>query len=74
MSLLHAHLQSGHFNFSYTYEVTHTLQRQSALKDNTQYVWERVSHYNPEILYLPESNQQQSIVWITHLLFLRCLG
>ncbi|KAF9954367.1 hypothetical protein BGZ70_010590 [Mortierella alpina] len=41
LSLLHAHLQSGLFHFSYGYELTHTLQRQSALKDSTQPIWER---------------------------------
>ncbi|GJJ73572.1 phosphatidylinositol 4-phosphatase [Entomortierella parvispora] len=41
LSLLHAHLQSGQFHFSYGYELTHTLQRQSALKDNKQPIWER---------------------------------
>ncbi|KAI7815952.1 SacI homology domain-containing protein [Gamsiella multidivaricata] len=41
LSLLHAHLQSAQLHFSYGYEVTHTLQRQSELKDNTQSIWER---------------------------------
>lgn len=41
LSLLHAHLQSAVLHFSYTYEMTHTLQRQAALKDNTQPIWER---------------------------------
>ncbi|KAG0210052.1 hypothetical protein BGX28_009729 [Mortierella sp. GBA30] len=41
LSLLHAHLQSGQFHFSYGYELTHTLQRQSGLNDNTQPIWER---------------------------------
>ncbi|KAF8943186.1 hypothetical protein BGZ47_005712 [Haplosporangium gracile] len=41
LSLLHLHLQSGKFNFSYDYELTHSLQRQAELKGNTQPIWER---------------------------------
>ncbi|KAG0057976.1 hypothetical protein BGZ89_001691 [Linnemannia elongata] len=41
LSLLHSHLQSGKFNFSYDYELTHSLQRQAELKGNTQPIWER---------------------------------
>ncbi|KAF9987059.1 hypothetical protein BGZ65_005254 [Modicella reniformis] len=41
LSLLHAHLQSGQFTLSYTYELTHTLQRQSGLKDDPRSIWER---------------------------------
>ncbi|KAG0049080.1 hypothetical protein BGZ83_006057 [Gryganskiella cystojenkinii] len=41
LSLLHAHLQSGQFHFSYGYELTHTIQRQSALKDDKRSIWER---------------------------------
>ncbi|KAG0198584.1 hypothetical protein BGX28_007973 [Mortierella sp. GBA30] len=41
ISLLHAHLQSGEFHFSYEYELTHTLQRQSDLRGNTRPLWER---------------------------------
>ncbi|KAF9204038.1 hypothetical protein BGZ49_005750 [Haplosporangium sp. Z 27] len=41
LSLLHAHLQSAKLHFSYGYELTHTLQRQSELKDSTQHIWER---------------------------------
>ncbi|KAG0368045.1 hypothetical protein BGX24_002973 [Mortierella sp. AD032] len=41
LSLLHSHLQSGKFNFSYDYELTHSLQRQAELKNNTQPIWER---------------------------------
>ncbi|KAI1315426.1 hypothetical protein EDD11_000814 [Mortierella claussenii] len=41
LSLLHAHLQSEQFHFSYGYELTHTLQRQSELKNSTLPIWER---------------------------------
>ncbi|KAF9113818.1 hypothetical protein BGX27_000722 [Mortierella sp. AM989] len=41
LSLLHAHLQSAILHFSYGYELTHTLQRQAELKNNTQHIWER---------------------------------
>ncbi|KAG0001692.1 hypothetical protein BGZ79_004302 [Entomortierella chlamydospora] len=41
ISLLHTHLQSGEFYFSYEYELTHSLQRQAELRGNTQPVWER---------------------------------
>ncbi|KAG0052780.1 hypothetical protein BGZ83_002134 [Gryganskiella cystojenkinii] len=41
ISLLHSHLQSGEFHFSYTYEFTHTLQRQSALGTNALPLWKR---------------------------------
>ncbi|KAF9433991.1 hypothetical protein BGZ76_008718 [Entomortierella beljakovae] len=41
LSLLNAHLQSAKIHFSYGYEITHTLQRQSELKGNTQHFWER---------------------------------
>ncbi|GJJ73667.1 phosphatidylinositol 4-phosphatase [Entomortierella parvispora] len=41
INLLHSHLQSGEFHFSYTYEMTHTLQRQSALRTSTQPMWRR---------------------------------
>ncbi|KAF9581927.1 hypothetical protein BGW38_000885 [Lunasporangiospora selenospora] len=41
LSLLHSHLQSAVFHFSYDYELTHSLQRQSDLKNNTQPIWER---------------------------------
>ncbi|KAF9171742.1 hypothetical protein BGX21_005750 [Mortierella sp. AD011] len=41
LSLLHAHLQSANLHFSYGYELTHTRQRQSELKDNIQHIWER---------------------------------
>ncbi|KAF9206128.1 hypothetical protein BGZ49_002955 [Haplosporangium sp. Z 27] len=41
VSLLHSHLQSGEFHFSYEYELTHSLQRQGELKDNSQPIWER---------------------------------
>ncbi|KAG0234357.1 hypothetical protein BGW41_001185 [Actinomortierella wolfii] len=41
LSLLHSHLQSGEFHFSYEYELTHTLQRQSLLKGSTQPLWQR---------------------------------
>ncbi|KAG0350434.1 hypothetical protein BG005_010051 [Podila minutissima] len=41
LSLLHSHLQSGLFHFSYTYDLTHTLQRQAELKNSTQSIWER---------------------------------
>ncbi|KAG0001909.1 hypothetical protein BGZ65_003090, partial [Modicella reniformis] len=41
ISLLHSHLRSGEFHFSYEYEITHTLQRQSELRGNMQPIWER---------------------------------
>ncbi|KAG0209131.1 hypothetical protein BGX33_005829 [Mortierella sp. NVP41] len=41
LSLLHSHLQSGMFNFSYEYELTHSLQRQAELVNNSQPTWER---------------------------------
>ncbi|KAF9177286.1 hypothetical protein BGZ51_008757 [Haplosporangium sp. Z 767] len=41
LSLLHSHLQSGLFHFSYGYELTHTLQRQSELKGSALPIWER---------------------------------
>ncbi|KAG0321454.1 hypothetical protein BGZ99_003925 [Dissophora globulifera] len=41
ISLLHSHLRSGAFHFSYGYELTHTLQRQSDLRGNTLPMWER---------------------------------
>ncbi|CAO3571408.1 unnamed protein product [Mortierella alpina] len=41
ISLLHSHLQSGQFHFSYDYEITHTLQRQSDLRGNASPFWER---------------------------------
>ncbi|KAF9920806.1 hypothetical protein FBU30_009270 [Linnemannia zychae] len=41
LSLLHSHLQSGKFNFSYDYELTHSLQRQAALRGSTLPIWER---------------------------------
>ncbi|KAF9113811.1 hypothetical protein BGX27_000781 [Mortierella sp. AM989] len=41
VSLLHSHLQSGEFYFSYGYELTHSLQRQAELRGNTQPIWER---------------------------------
>ncbi|KAF9350213.1 hypothetical protein BGX26_011569 [Mortierella sp. AD094] len=41
VSLLHSHLQSGEFHFSYGYELTNSLQRQAELRGNTQPVWER---------------------------------
>ncbi|KAF9971087.1 hypothetical protein BGZ73_006013 [Actinomortierella ambigua] len=33
--------QSGEFHFSYDYELTHSLQRQSLLKSSTQPLWQR---------------------------------
>lgn len=41
IALLHAHLRSGGFHFSYGYDLTHTLQRQSDLRGSTQPIWER---------------------------------
>ncbi|KAG0249212.1 hypothetical protein BG011_009504 [Mortierella polycephala] len=41
ISLLHSHLQAGEFHFSYGYELTHTLQRQSEQRDNSKPLWER---------------------------------
>ncbi|KAG0335497.1 hypothetical protein BG004_008425 [Podila humilis] len=41
LSLLHSHLQSGLFHFSYTFDLTHTLQRQAELKNSTESIWER---------------------------------
>ncbi|ORZ26991.1 SacI homology domain-domain-containing protein [Lobosporangium transversale] len=41
LSLLHAHLQSAQFHFSYTYDLTHTLQRQSQLRQSTKPIYER---------------------------------
>ncbi|KAG0365953.1 hypothetical protein BGZ54_006001 [Gamsiella multidivaricata] len=37
--------QSGQFHFSYGYELTHTVQRQSELRGNTLPVWERLSNF-----------------------------
>ncbi|KAG0305294.1 hypothetical protein BGZ98_004359 [Dissophora globulifera] len=45
ISLLHSHLRSGAFHFSYGYELTHTLQRQSDLRGNTLPMWERLSNF-----------------------------
>ncbi|KAF8941493.1 hypothetical protein BGZ58_007860 [Dissophora ornata] len=45
ISLLHSHLQSGEFHFSYGYELTHTLQRQSELRGITKPIWERLSNF-----------------------------
>ncbi|KAF9181510.1 hypothetical protein BGZ50_005482 [Haplosporangium sp. Z 11] len=41
ISLLHSHLQTGEFHFSYGYELTNTLQRQSEQRDNSRSLWER---------------------------------
>ncbi|KAG0282616.1 hypothetical protein BGZ96_000304 [Linnemannia gamsii] len=41
IALLHQHLQSSQFHFSYGYEITHTLQRQSEFRGDTQPIWER---------------------------------
>ncbi|KAF9383427.1 hypothetical protein CPC16_008921 [Podila verticillata] len=41
ISLLHSHLQSGQFHFSYGYEITHTQQRLSEIKGDKRSIWER---------------------------------
>ncbi|KAG0272970.1 hypothetical protein BGZ95_011233 [Linnemannia exigua] len=41
IALLHQHLQSSQFHFSYGYELTHTLQRQSEFRGDTRPIWER---------------------------------
>ncbi|KAF9296040.1 hypothetical protein BGZ74_010509 [Mortierella antarctica] len=41
ISLLHSHLQSGQFHFSYGYEITHTQQRLSEIKVDKRPIWER---------------------------------
>ncbi|KAG0325403.1 hypothetical protein BGZ99_000650 [Dissophora globulifera] len=41
LSLLHSHLKSGEFHYSYTYDFTHTLQRQAELKNKSQSIWQR---------------------------------
>ncbi|KAF9298593.1 hypothetical protein BGZ88_005810 [Linnemannia elongata] len=41
IALLHQHLQSSQFHFSYGYEITHTLQRQSEFRGDTRPIWER---------------------------------
>ncbi|ORZ27073.1 SacI homology domain-domain-containing protein [Lobosporangium transversale] len=41
ISLLHSHLQSAKLHFAYTYDLTHTLQRQAELRGNIQPMWER---------------------------------
>ncbi|KAF9314496.1 hypothetical protein BG003_004114 [Podila horticola] len=41
ISLLHSHLQSGPFHFSYGYEITHTQQRLSEIKGDKRPIWEK---------------------------------
>ncbi|KAK3828789.1 MAG: SacI homology domain-containing protein [Benniella sp.] len=41
IALMHSHLRSGEFHFSYEYDITHTLQRQSDLRGSTLPIWER---------------------------------
>ncbi|KAG0087318.1 hypothetical protein BGZ93_011042 [Podila epicladia] len=41
ISLLHSHLQSGQFHFSYGHEITHTQQRLSEIKGDKRPIWER---------------------------------
>ncbi|KAF9914742.1 hypothetical protein BX616_007652 [Lobosporangium transversale] len=43
ISLLHSHLQSAKLHFAYTYDLTHTLQRQAELRGNIQPMWERIT-------------------------------
>ncbi|KAF9924153.1 hypothetical protein FBU30_005821 [Linnemannia zychae] len=41
VTLLHQHLDTCQFYFSYGYEITHTLQRQSEFRGDTRPFWER---------------------------------
>ncbi|KAG0332440.1 hypothetical protein BG004_001268 [Podila humilis] len=41
ISLLHSHLRSGQFHFSYSYDITHTQQRQFEMKGDKRPMWER---------------------------------